>query len=281
MSAPVTPRSLRGIDHCESLLARHLADAMQRFGAAGARVIDLPPLTRAAAVPSQLRVAGVLLWCREVGRGGLPDFVESLAEAVVSGRALLPLVGGAVTRLARYWRAREKRFQRAEREALYARVFGADVSDAAHEGLARLVETLSEVGRAEPHRSTGPLEARAAVQAASLATTLSDRCAGVAAFAARDIVGHVRASLQILGRADVLGPLGARSVAEALRRHGPMVLGRPLDVAAAFGRADAGRELLSWLADRGASGEVTPVRLGHRDRVVRAAEAWRVTETVA
>jgi hypothetical protein len=263
-------RPWQALDACEHLLAAHLSEAVQRFGAGALGLVDLPPITSSSLSPAQLRVAAVLFWAREVEGAGLLPFVEALAEQVVEGRLALPLTDGA-DRLVRYWRARDERYGAPERAALYARVFDAEAEDE----LARLVDGLAEIGRVGRGQSTNAFVARVNVVARELGATLSARCAGMAAYAARDIVQHVRTALALLGTPDVTQALGGGGPWTMLRLHAPVVLGHEVEPEPHLSRARDGQTILSWIADQARSLESGAARIVPGDAVVSAALAWQ------
>jgi hypothetical protein len=267
-------REWREVDRCDHLLALHLAEAVQRFGAAALGVIDLPPLTGGPVEPTQLRAVATLFWAKEVDEAGLLDFVDALAEGTVTGRLLLPLERGA-DRLAEYWRGRNQRFTADERRALYARVFG-DPRDAGGDapaaGLEQLVAILASIDAtldAGPH-----VLGQLGVVAREVAQQLSDRSAGITAWAARDIVEQIRVALALLEDREIAGALGGMGGPWTLvRMQSPMVLGHPIDPSPHLDRARAGLEILDWLAD--VAGSTGRLRVAPGDPVVEAASTWQ------
>ena len=96
--------------------------------------------------------------------------------------------------------------------------------------LRSLVGQLVAIGRAGPlSGGTGLISARAVVQAQNLGAMLTQRGAGVAAFAARDIVAQIRSALQILGDGDLSRALGGGSPWQIVARHAPAFLRRVVD----------------------------------------------------
>jgi hypothetical protein len=138
---------------------------------------------------------------------------------------------------------------------------------------------LLDIGGAEG--PTAHLLARLNVTARDLAEQLSARSAGITAFAARTIIEHVRDALDVLAAPDVSAALGGGGPAAILRRAGAWVLGRPLDPGPRFERAQAGRQLLSWLADGArALGEGT-LRVGRGDPAIDYAASWQAVTGMA
>ena len=109
------------LDSCSELLAQHLELAVRRWGQRALSVVDLPPISDVAPSAAELRVAAVLFWAREVESTGLLDFTEALAEGVIRGTLIVQLqVAGH--RLGRYYRERQTRLARQERQLLYGRL---------------------------------------------------------------------------------------------------------------------------------------------------------------
>jgi hypothetical protein len=269
-------RFRRDLARCDALLARHLAGAVQRFGAAALDVIDLPSLAEGGQlVPEQMRAVATLFWASEIEQAGLPQFTDALAEGAVTGRVFLPLTSGAAV-LARYWEARRARFTEAERLALYERIFGAP-GDAAHAfrtGFRQLCEQLAALGARGAGESPTPLLARIAYTGRQLAQWISDRGTGVSAYAAREIVNHVKAALQVLRDPDVALALGGAGPWQALQGHAPQVLGRQVDPQRHLDLAASGLRVLSWLADVTAALAAGAAVLGPDAGAVQAATLW-------
>lgn len=265
------------LDASDRLLARHLAAAVQRLGAAALDVIDLPPLTAGTVDVEQIRVAAVLLWSREVEAAGLPSFVEAMAEGLVHGRLMLPVSTGG-DRLMRYYRARSDRFGREERGALYARLFGGP-DDRQHPFPAlfeELLAILDDIGRAAGEESLSPMRARLRFIGRQLAELLSSS-PGITAFAARDIVAHIREAAEILRDSDVAQALGDGGLWTMIRANSAAITGHAIDPAPHLTRAGAGQQILTWLADTAGASDVRGRAVERGDPVVEAAQAWLVT----
>jgi hypothetical protein len=269
-------RFLRGLADCERLLARHLAGAVQRFGAAALDVVDLPALSAAGSVSTeQVRAAATLLWTCEVEQAGLPGFVDALADGVVTGRVFLPLTSGGDV-LASYWHARRERFAPAERAALYERLFGRP-DDAAHpfrRGMEDLCQGLAAIGQAPRTVETSGLQVRVQLAGRELAQHLSEQAAGIGAYAARELVGHVKAALQVLRDRDVALALGGGGPWRMIETHAPQVLGREIDPVPHLDRAAAGLTLVTWLADAAAAFDAGTAVVTPEGPEVHAAELW-------
>jgi len=265
---------IRQVDRCQRLLADHLAAAIQVFGHGALGVIDLPPLTAPGRVaPAQLRAAATLYWCMCVEQAGMPGFVDQLADGIWDGRIALP-IGEAGTRIAEYRRDRdERRFNEDERQALYDHLFGAATQFPSE--WQALIDGLCDLGTMAADLGDSGVMSRINVAAQALAQGLSDRAVGIVAFAAREIVAHVRAALALLHDPELARALGGGSVWQIVQLHAPEVLGHALAPSAALDRAQAGLTVLEWIAARTSALEVGALAIGRGDPVVRAATTWR------
>jgi hypothetical protein len=265
---------IRQVDRCQHLLADHLAAAIQVFGSGALGIVDLPSLAAPGRVaPAQLRAAATLYWCMCVEDAGLPGFVDELADAVWDGRVNLP-IGDAGSRIAEYRRQREdRRFTRDERSAIYDHLFG-DATDFPAQWQA-MVDGLCDLATMAADLGTGAVTSRIAIAMQALAQGLSDRAVGIVAFAAREIVAHVRAALALLNDPELARALGGGGVWQIIRLHAPVVLGHALDPGPAIDRAQAGMTILEWVAGKASAIEAGSVAVGRGDPVVRAAITWR------
>jgi hypothetical protein len=259
----------RDLESATRLLALHLTEAVRRLGAGALDVIDLPPLTGGAIEPGQLRAVAALFWAMEVDEAGVIDVADALAEGLRVGRVAID-PGRAAPLLFDWHRQRERRLTADERHAIYERLFGSDDVRGQLDQLIALLAAVYTLEGPTPH-----LLAEISVAAEQLATSLSARSAGITAFAAREIVETIRSALAILESRDVLAAFGQRSVEGLLVSQGPALVGRALDPMTCFDRARAGQQILSWLADVGASVEGGRVTVTPADAVVHAATGWQ------
>ena len=251
------------VDGADHLLAQHLSAALVRLG-----VIDLPPISQAAPGKAELQAAAVLAWAREVEATGLLEVVDAIAAGVASGALPLDLDPAAARRLIEHQRGREERFGHDERLALYARLMADADAD-----LATLIAALCDLGRAGTAQSTLPYEMRAAVAGASLASTLSARATGIAAYAARDITAQIREALDLLGTPSIAQALGGGGVWAIIQRYADLAGEHPA-IGRAAARAGAIRTIVSWLADRAQDLASGRVAIARGDPVVAAALTW-------
>ena len=268
---------LGGLSLVEALSASHLDDAVRTFGAVALSTIELPPLSSSSLVAAQIRVCAALYWCYELEQAGLVPFIEALAEGFVRGDVIAPL-GGSIQDLAGFWRHREFHFRRAERAALFHRIFDdgdAPVTGAGLVGALRaFVATLEAIGRAGATENTQHLEVRAGIQGRELGLLATSRGSGIAAFAARDIVGQVRLAWQVLHNQDLVLALGGGTPWQMIERHARRFLGREISWMMPVQRAQAGLAVFRWVADEAAQLESASVRIARGAYVVHAALAW-------
>ena len=141
--------------------------------------------------------------------------------------------------------------------------------------LRSLVGQLVAIGRAGPlSGGTGLISARAVVQAQNLGAMLTQRGAGVAAFAARDIVAQIRSALQILGDGDLSRALGGGSPWQIVARHAPAFLRRVVDAQTHLDLARSGMRILSWVGDNAGQIEAGRLQVAKGNPVIAEAEAW-------
>lgn len=281
--APVSARALSaGLASCERLLDQHLSAVERVFGGHGLGVIDLPALGPEPIVAAQLRVAAALLWCRELELVGLLPLVEALAEALARGELALPL-GRATHALLPFWKEREQRLSAPERHAIYRRLFegfgeapAPSDGSPAHAALESLVDTLVALGRSARDDEPSGLRAQLALRARELGYLLSERAVGIAAFAARDIVAQIQQALGLLREPELAHALGGGDPWVLLARWAPRLLGRAPNVSSHFGRAEAGRTLLGWIADNAAQLDAAARCVDRAHALVDAAERWRL-----
>lgn len=266
-----------GLQGCQQLLDRHLDAVARTFGSEALGVIDLPSLGSERVVADQVRVAAALYWTQEVDATGALEIVEALAEGAVSGGVIQPLSREAGRKLLSFWRDRDDRFIREERQALYARVFGpGDGAGGFDAQLMELAGALAAIDREPPELGIGQTLARANMLALELGAYLSDRSTGIVAFATRDIVAQIRLALQLLRDEDIARSLGGGSPWQIVTRYGPALLGRAVTPTRRVTRATSGMRILGWIADDAALLASGSSNLGRGHPVLRDAAAWRL-----
>lgn len=276
---PAPPADV-GLAACDTLLAEHLEAVRRTFGPAGLGVIDLPALEGGQLVPEQIRICGVLYWTSEVEHAGLLPVVEALAEGIMRGVIVDPL-GNAVPELARFWRTREYRFRAAERQALFTRIFGGtEAGSAFPEQFQNLIRGLVAIGRTGRDQTTSHLEAQVSVAAHDLGATLTQHGAGIAAFAARDIVAQIRTALRLLQHPDLERALGGGLPWQLVARHALRLIGRQVFPERHVARALAGLRIIGWLGNEAAAIESGALHVDRTAAVVREAETWSAANGV-
>lgn len=243
-------------------LARRLLDGVRAFAVSLAELgdIELPPLVGPEVDASHVRVVAPLYLASELESARLLPAAETLAGLFASGG--LPLADSqAASQLYRFWQGRHSRFARAEREAFFARLFGAParaplaveggVNRAFEGAMLRLAEA---VARAAPDPIFGRDHSAAAaaalgVAAEALLANLLPRSGDLAAYAANDIIQANTAAIAVLKLRPVQAAVGAASVWSAVQAISSRYLGESADVSAHVRRGAAGMTLLAWLAD--------------------------------
>jgi len=252
----------RGLAACHAALAAYEAEAFARFGSAALGVVDLPDLGSAQR-PSgvQVKVAGALLWCREVESTGLLDFMDRLVRPVTM--ASMPFDGSAARRLVAYRDHARQRPTPEERRAWYTLVFAPPFP----EQLDGLVQGLVDFRR-EPARANAS-DTGLQVRREALAQLLSQRVQGAVQYGVGGIVRQVqeaRAALEHPGVRRGLGGGPQEGAFSVLARHAPRLLGRSVSPLRALRRAASGATLVHWLGERR--------RLRRSSAVLEAAERW-------
>ena len=283
-SSAAGPRSAtedHGLRTCELLLAQHLEAVQKRFGPVALGVIDLPNLHGGQLVADQIKVCAVLYWASEVERAGLVPFVEALATGIMRGTIIEPL-GAMIPELTRFWRSREQRFAAPERNALFGRMFGGPHIQAPFTSqFSDLVQALTALGRSPINEGTGLHEARIRVLAQQLGVGLSASGTGIAAFAAREIVGQIKTSLRLLQHVDMARVFGGGTPWQIVQRHAPRLLNRQLRPDIHLTRAHSGMRIIAWIASEAGPIESGALRLPRNAQVIREAEAWSAVSGAA
>jgi hypothetical protein len=266
--------ALRVLEHAER---RHA----QALGGTLLPDIDLPPVAAGPEDQAHLQVAGPLYLAADVEQAGLLHAAETAAGLFASGGRPGD-VGAAGALLERFWQTRSQRFAAAERMALYARLFdewsGATLSvpGAVNDEFGTLMIDLCEaVARAADGSSLSQGPVRTAAE--SLAENLLPRVGGIAAFAARELLGTVHQAIAILEVPALQRTFAAHSLWEAV--HAIVESEQPGAVAESsvehVNRGSAGLTVLTWLAGvLPALGAATGALIGAQSPVLEAATAW-------
>lgn len=247
------------VEHGLQLVAAVEALA-ESFALGGLGDIELPPEGSSSTDQASLRAVAPLYLAAELESAGLLSAVELLAGLFASGGLRLERGPGA-DKLAAFWRARHERFSPAERGALFVRLFGSGIgAGLATEGGANrsfpslftdFTEALYQWERSTAWGpATGPHEdARVRAAARQVAANLLPRSGGLAAFAARDVLGTVQRAVEILKVPAVQSALGARTLWDTVRNAFVRYRREAPETAGHLARGQAGQLLLAWLAD--------------------------------
>jgi hypothetical protein len=220
--------------------------------------IELPSSIAPAADRAHLHTVAPLYLAAELEAARLIPAVEMLAGIAISGG--LPIDRGeAASLLVQFWQGRHTRFTTAERQAFFARLFGASSGPTlAVEGgenidfeplMIDLAEALYQLEPVPTLGSRFRAEIPLRLAAQRLAANLIPRSGGMAAFAARDLLRTLAEALAILKQEPVQQVLGARSVWAALRQMAQRYLQEEVDVSTHVTRGKAGLAVLAWLAE--------------------------------
>jgi hypothetical protein len=223
--------------------------------------VELPPvLGGTEQEQAALRTAAPLYLAAELESTRLLPVVEVLAGLFASG-ALPGDPGPGGELLFAFRRAARDRLAAAERDALFARLFGkpygAALAGAGTEARGRneefellMIDLCEALGDSEPGLQGGAVgEVRLHVTAGALAANLGQRVGGVASYAARDCLEALRDGLAVLKVPQVQALFGARSVWTTVREVARRYLGQETDIVSRVARGRAGTTLLAWLAD--------------------------------
>ena len=282
MTGPDDRRLLDSLAHAERLVgqAQSVAFALEAIG------IELPPGSASTADAGQLRAIASLYFAAELDAAGIVAAAESLAGLHGAGSSTATMLGSAAAEVAHFWEGRHTRATAAERQALFARLFGADTGIAAadHPGndafqtdMIELTEALYKLDEAADNRQWGGIaqQMRVRTVAARLIDGLTAAAGGLTVFMAQDLLATLKQALTIFRHADLRLALHAHdmwgAVAGALRLARQPATQTALHAT----RAGAGMTVLTWLADAAPhlGGEQGPlVALDHP--VIPAAIEW-------
>lgn len=247
----------------DQLLAASLSEGLCRLGlplvaSTALEIADLPlPSAGGHADRPLLRALAPLYLASELESVGLLPAAEELAALWASGALPLtePEIGAPI---ASFWRSRHERFSESERQALFARAFGAGVgpvlaekSPANQDFLLRMLDLAEAL--TDPSDRTGnggpAVEVGVRLRARLLVENLVRHGNGFVLYAAGDILAAVRTAIDILKSLAASHLWGSRDIwglvrAYHQRRPGAMV---PLD--GHVRRGQAGMTLIGWLGD--------------------------------
>jgi hypothetical protein len=237
--------------------------------------IALPALSGTQTLNREtLSLIGALYWQSEIQHTGLLLAAEMLADARYE---LSQLPASSMARLdALAQRMRGRWITRAQREALFARLFGdgagasTQAAAAVNHEFARLFANLcaAVASLCQPMAAAydGNAEGRLRFGIATLFDNLAGRNVAAASTAAAAIGQQIREAIELLQDAGVLAMLGATQPWQALGR---LFGGQAPDFGRYLSRAQAGRQVIATLAALPPAGQrIAPAALPCQDAYV-------------
>lgn len=224
------------IETTQLLELGHLVDAGVAVVRRPGRLdLELPDLDDADAdvVADNVRAVGAIYFAATLEELELFAVVETIVSQFMSGA--LPIAHGVTAdRIYQYFKDNAQRLNASERAALYARTVRSD------EFRRLWLEFLASASRdpGEPARAAGR----------ALAVCTSKLGAGASYFAAIELHALVREVLAILAAGDLHAAHGVRDTWQLVERVRAVHLGGGLDLVAGRARAQAGSQILAWLA---------------------------------
>lgn len=241
---------------------------------------SLPPVAAKELTPAALGALGALYLHAELEQAGLLSTLDALAE---TRRSLHSLPPETADKLERYALEARDHYARAEREDLFARVFGLGpaVSLGPHstanlpfrQALARLCGAILRAYEAGslPAIRRAREDALLSEAARQLLDNLSGHRHGNALIAARRLHARVKQAFDILGDPGLTGLLGTRAAWASLEKLAGR--GHP-DLADCAKRGVAGQRLIAWLGKiaqlLGENAPIPPVD----EALAHSAAAW-------
>jgi len=262
----IFPPAMRRPARADPRLLRALAQALAELGD-----IELPDTAPTAEDAQHLEAMAPLYLAHELEQAGVLRTAELVAGLFASGAITQPL-GPTAQLIAGFWKARHERLAAAEREQLFAQVFEP-------REFYPLMQALCDAlaGQLDSPPRAGDVHARIALREAAdaLGGWLAPHAAGMALFAAQDIVQALSQATQFLrdrllqtafGAHDLWGLVAVAGAAQglsatALRRR--VELGRE------------GAEVLGWLAKAVPSAYAFDPAGADGQRLMAAAQGWR------
>jgi hypothetical protein len=234
-----------------------------QFAQSNLGAIDLPPVVGTAADRTHIQTIAPLYLAAELEAARLVPAVETLAGVFASGGLTVDL-GPATQLLTKFWQGRHQRFAAAERQAFFARLFGAGPGPTlavagsptepggTNTTFESLMIDLAEVlyqFNPSPFPNLYVDEAPLRVVARQLAANLLPRSGGIATFAARDLLGILRDALAILKQPLVQRAVRAHGVWEAVRAITSQFSHQDVGITQHVERGKSGMLILTWLAE--------------------------------
>jgi hypothetical protein len=226
--------------------------------------IELPPEMVSAGDRTHLKTVTTLYLASELELARILPAVETLVGIAISG-GLRPDLGTAVPLITQFWQARHQRFTTAERQAIFAQLFGTQAGptlgtsggrNIAFAGLmmnlaAALykVDSIAAVNAAFGSDTDRGNDIAIRIASRQLASNLISRSGGIATFAAQELVRSLSQALDILKQPSIQQAVQAKSVWTALRNISRYYLNEDADVDSHVQRGHSGMQILAWLAE--------------------------------
>lgn len=235
--------------------------------------IELPDLGTPASSsfdPAVLAPLAPLYLAYELDTAGLLRTGELVAGLFAGGALTAALEPKVAQALHDFWRARGERLAEAERTHLFAQIFDPPAFEPAMRRLCQALVALADNAGIEDVRENVGLE----LAAASLAEGMWPHLAGMAGFAARDVMGAINAALAFLKERSLQAAFGVHDlwslVATTNRAQGVGAM----QARAHVERGRNGMQVLRWLTDNVAAGARLDLADPTAQAVIGAAERW-------
>lgn len=209
--------------------------------------IELPPLHARQIDQAQLRAIASLYLAFELENAGLITAVETLAGLLRSAALDLD-VGAAGPLLLNFWKNRNQRATRTERQHSFSALFE---DGGFEENMLALCEALYKLDDTSNNTNYGGMtrQTRVRTYASRLLAQLLNVSGGMTVFLAQEILQSLREAIGILKQRDLQAALGARDVWSAIHRIEQLTRGPQKEARLHVQRGKAGMTVLSWLAD--------------------------------
>ncbi|HXB71043.1 MAG TPA: hypothetical protein VNY05_22600 [Candidatus Acidoferrales bacterium] len=275
-------------------LGFRLLDAVDRhavqFGGLGLVDYDLPPVGASETDQANLRTVPPLYLASELEAAGLVPAAEMLAGLFASGGIQRDL-GQATPLIIAFWRARTQRFSSQERQAFFARLFGAldGATLGAPGGVNAEFENLfidfaEALYKLNPNAALESLgrfgvtpisEVSLQMAAMNLTGNLGSRSGGMAGFAGRDLLTTISQALELVKNQSIQSAFGLRTPWSVVDYVNRTYLRQTPDITSHVTRGKSGMLLLTWLAEHvTALDDRGTFQIASGDPLVGAATAW-------
>ncbi len=249
--------------------------------------------TEADLVADNVRAVGTIYFAYLLDEMGAFRVLERIAELFRQG--LLPLKQGRVAEALFHVARPGERMPARDRAAFYAQVLGVaggqDGGEPNREFLSLWLRFLVAVSMfARQHDAAGlivpPTPANATVRAAAqaLAANASAHGGGVVQFAARELAEQVQRMIDLLSDRELRSAFGARDMWQVIDQVNQNHLGGARNVARYRTQAEAGDQVLQWLAAHaaqlGSAARVVSAGAPDEPELAQAVEQWLAVSRV-